>query len=349
MTEGRTTYAARVEAFLDSLKNADWLGPSRRRWPDFVYHFTDVRNVVSILTEGELLARYWAENQNLMATDNASHQVLAQTNDDWKYQVRLYFRPRTPMQFHNEGFRPLKHRSLGAHCPMPIFFLFDSQTLLSLPNSRFSDGNLASPRSQVLSTIAELEQMPFADIYHDSPIVGDEDRIQQITSRRLAEVIVPHRLDLSALRFIVCRSEAERETLLHLLTPELRTLWQGMIQVDPQRHLFLKRWLYVETVELSDSSITLNLHLSANPEHNGPFRAAMSIVDMSGVEKYNWSSDYFTFKSRFVWRSMNFIAEPGFVLNERFLLEGDSVQFLLDDQIAYAGRYQAKESDDLPW
>lgn len=36
----------------------------------------------------------------------------------------LYFRPRTPTQFHNEGIRPpLQRGQSGAHCPVPIFFV----------------------------------------------------------------------------------------------------------------------------------------------------------------------------------------------------------------------------------
>ena len=336
MTENQSIRAGKVEEFLSNLKNAKWLGNSKGWWPRFVYHFTDVRNAASILEGGVLYARHFASLREVMATDNASRQVLDQTNDEWKYYVRLYFRPRTPTQFHNEGFRPSGHYGLGAHCPMPVYLLFDSQTILARPESRFSNGSLASLGSRVFSTTEELNQMPFSDIYHDGQILDDEDRRRQIVSRRQAEVVVPNRLDLDALRFIVCRSEAERETLSHLLTLESYNRWQNKIKLENSKsNLFLKRWLYVESAELSDSSITLHFNLSADTEYNGPFNAIVSITDMRSGKK-------------FVWRSEQFTAKPKLTLDGFPPLDEYSVEFMLDDQIAYAGRYQ-NDWEDLPW
>ena len=328
--------ATEVDAFLENLKNADWLDAYRRWWPRFLYHFTDVRNAVSILERGALFSRIESLRQGVMATDNASQQVLSQTSDQLKNYVRLYFRPRTPTQYRNEGFRPISHYWQRAHCPMPIHFLFDSMTILIHPDGRFSDGNLASPGSQILSATEELNQMPFRDIYHDKLPPDDEVRRQQIVTRRQAEVIVPNRLDLTALRFIICRSQAERESLLHLLTSECRARWQSKIRIDPQRHLFLKQWLYVESVELSSLSIVFHFNLASNPEHNGPFRAVVSITDMRSGKRFTWESEQFTSKSK--------LLLDGFPP-----LDDYSVEFSLDDQIAYAGRYQVQDPDDLPW
>ena len=112
--------ADKIEAHLAALRTASWLGAARRWWPQFIFHFTDLQNVVSVLTQGKLLARSRCE----IATDIASADVLANTNDAWKDYVRLYFRPRTPMQWHIEGIRPRgRLTSLKAHCPVPVFLL----------------------------------------------------------------------------------------------------------------------------------------------------------------------------------------------------------------------------------
>ena len=335
MTEDGTRNIKEVQAFLDNLRNADWLDASRRWWPRFVYHFTDVRNAVSILEQGALFSRNGALRQNLMATDNASQQVLAQTSYHWKDYVRLYFRPRTPTQYRNEGFRPSVHHALGSHCPMPVYFLFDSQTVLLYPNIRFSNGNLGSGHSEIFSTMAELRQLPFTDIYHDAPLPVDEARRQQIITRRQAEVIIPNRLGLDALRFIVCRSPAERDSLIHLLTPKYHDQWLSKVLVDPQHHVFLKRWLYVETVEFSSSSIVFHFNLSSDSEYNGPFHAVASITDMPNGKRFTWQSEEFTAKSQLtLWDIPS--------------LDDYSAEFTLDGQIAYAGRYR-NDWQGLPW
>ncbi len=338
MSEGRIRNPREVQAFLDSLRNANWLDASRRWWPHFVYHFTDIRNAVSVLERGALLSRNEASHTGAMITDNASPQVIYQTDDQWKDYARLYFRPRTPTQYHNEGFRPSSHYGLGAHCPMPIYFLFDSQSILTRPDLQFSNGNLASSGSEVFSTMEDLNQMPFTDIYHDGPIMGSEDRIQQVTSRRQAEAIVPNRLDLDSLKFIVCRSEAEHETLLHLLTSKSRDRWQSKIVLEnDESNIFTKDWVYVKSVELERSSITFHFNFKSNLDQDGPFVAVVSITDNQRGQ---------SFVAR---REAQFTAKTEMKTEFYSALDDYSVEFTLDGQIAYAGRYQAQDMDNLPY
>ncbi len=304
-------------------------------WQNFIYHFTNVPMAVSILEMGALLSRSEASRLGIMATDNASQQVLGQTSDQWKNYARLYFRPKTQTQHRNEGFRPMRHYWKGAHCPMPVYFLFDSRIVLSRTDVRFSNGNLASGDSEVFESI-------------------NEERILQIVSRRQSEVIVPDALHLDALKVIVCRSEAERETLLCLLSSMASTRWEEKIEIDNGNwDLFVRDWVYVESVGLSESSITLHFHLNVNTENSGPFRADLSITDVRGVEKHKWKSDNFVPSRKLVWdlRHFNIMREiilHNRVLRNHLLDDGDLVQFSLDDQIAYAGRYQ-DERQDLPW
>jgi hypothetical protein len=144
MTLGEKPNTPRIRKVLRDLKNAPWLVTARAWWPDYLFHFTDIRNAVSILREGALLSRQEATERGVMVTDNASQEIISQTDDKWQDHVRLYFRPRTPTQYRNEGFRPSDQRELGAHCPVPVYFLFDSFQVLSREDSLFSGGNLAS-------------------------------------------------------------------------------------------------------------------------------------------------------------------------------------------------------------
>jgi hypothetical protein len=66
-------------------------------------------NAIKILESGQLLSRKKLIEAGEMITDNASAEVIDNTDEAWKGYVRLYFRPRTPTQHNNQGFRPEPH------------------------------------------------------------------------------------------------------------------------------------------------------------------------------------------------------------------------------------------------
>jgi hypothetical protein len=186
--------AEQIKAHLNALRQSSWLGASREWWPQFVFHFTDIQNAVSILSQARLLPR----SQRPNPVDIASVQVIDSTDESWKDFVRLYFRPRTPMQFHNEGMRPRGGlSSLGAHCPVPVFLVFDAEDFLTRASTRFSEGNLAA-NSSVGVDARYFASIPFERVYHDSALSDAEKRT--VVFHRHAEVLVPDELDLSALK-----------------------------------------------------------------------------------------------------------------------------------------------------
>ena len=71
----------------------------------YAYHYTDATNAKNILTEGFLYSRQQVVARNLMRNDNASSGVISHTVDSSKDYVRFYFRPLTPTQFYNEGYK----------------------------------------------------------------------------------------------------------------------------------------------------------------------------------------------------------------------------------------------------
>jgi hypothetical protein len=126
-----------IQTWSNRLGNLSW-------WPRYIYHFTDVRNAASIIQSKHLYSRAETEYRRLMEVDNASPTVIQQTHPEHQENVRLYFRPRTPTQYRNEGIRPVSQRQLGAHCPVPIYFCFDALTILAQDNTRFLDGNMGT-------------------------------------------------------------------------------------------------------------------------------------------------------------------------------------------------------------
>lgn len=116
----------------------------QRWWPDFLFHCTDVRNVVNFLRTGEMLSRTKIVASRQLLVDIASPEVTAHTNDIWQDYVRLYFRPKTPTQFRNEGFRPTRQRDYHAQCPVPVYLIIDAMEVLSKAGVMFTDGNVAA-------------------------------------------------------------------------------------------------------------------------------------------------------------------------------------------------------------
>jgi hypothetical protein len=266
-----------------------------------------------------------------MASDNASRQVIDQTSEQWRNQVRLYFRPKTPTQFNNEGFRPVGQRGdLNAHCGVPVFFVFDAYSVLSRADSKFSDGNLASSRSNTFSNASEFAALPFEHIYHEGTFKPEER--DEIVLRRNAEVVVPNQLDLDSLRFIVCRSQAEYETFLYMMPESERSRWGDKVQLDAASHFFNKRWLYLETAESNQREAILRF--KPNPMYAGPFDVEILVVNMvDGSTNKEHLSDYFAAD---VPMRLNF--GPARRQLDYLIL------ILIDGSIAYMNRYQEGSS-----
>ena len=226
-----------------------------------------------------LFSRQDAEKRGLLSVSSGSSAVLAGTNQLVQSCVRFYFRPQTPTQFHAEGVRSnnnLSKRYPDAHCPVPVFFLFDSQYVLTLDDCRFSDGGLGSPRANYFSTADELINLPWKKIYHTGRF---DPSIEDITFRRSAEVLVPNNLDLQALRYIYCRSDAEKETLLQLLDPRVRAKYRNKIAATSRSNLFFRKHTFMQTCRLSSRSAILDF----SPETNspGPFNLKIEIKTQS--------------------------------------------------------------------
>lgn len=320
----------KIENKINDLKKS--VDPSKRWWPETLFHFTDVHNAVNILKSGKLFSRKYLLDNGGMKNDNASPEIIGLTNDEWKNYVRFYFRPRTPTQYHNEGFRPKNQRTLGgAHCPVPIFFLFESLPILSMKESKFSTGNLAA-NYPVYNTGRDFEEMPFNYIYHE----GSFDRYTEsyITSHRQAEVIVPNYCTLDHLRLIVCRSSAERETLIDLLPYDTYQKFRHKIVVDTRLNLFNSDWMYIDRVTMTKEEIVFSFNQGSRVV--SPFKAYFEIIE----NKTNRLS---------VWGDDNFLKKPNFTMSITNLnhTEDYKIKFYLEDELAYSNSYL--DDDLLPF
>ena len=261
-----------IRAHMRGLAASLGLEASRRWWPNWLYRFDHVQNTAAILNSGILLSRASAESGEMIAKDSASPELIGQLIPEHRRYVRLYFRPRTPTQYANEGIRPKRKIEYEAHMPVPVYLLF-SNSLLMEEGVRFTRGRL-EPSTVIGETARFLRNTIFSDVYHDSSVgrLGESSRRSSILNARHAEVLVKDELPLDHVKHIVCRSAPERETLLNLLGSKIRATWIKRIIVDEGRQrLFYKRGTFVKDVYLSSSESHFVFYFNIEPNMRGPF------------------------------------------------------------------------------
>ncbi len=155
--------------------------------------------------------------------------------------------------------------------------MFEAIPILEKEDTEFSDGNLASLYSTRDKSVDFYMQIPFNKVYHDKSLFGiDEIERYEINRNRSAEVLIPKCLDLTYLRKMCCRSQAEYETLITLLPKSSYKKWKRLISVSNDRSLFFSRWNYINkaTTTLDSISFIFNSGLNA-----GPFKANLEIIE----------------------------------------------------------------------
>ena len=246
--------------YKEIIENNCKLYPHNGWWPKYAFHYTDVTNAIGILEQQCLYSRYDAKDKSLMVNDNASRQVIDMTFSGATADVRFYFRPLTPTQYHNEGFKHINiryDRDENANVPVPVFFCFDLERMLENGEVEFSEMSLAGAGSSVLSGIQSFAQLNFAEIYKD----GRMDNPELEKKYRQAEII--HRGPFPIEEYlvgIICRNEPERQTLLNLLRNESNKLfskYKSMIRVN--QSCFENNAFYIEDCIYNDGRITIFL------------------------------------------------------------------------------------------
>lgn len=256
------TFSQVVQFLYEGVINTGLPKYQRMSWVRYCYHYSNISNIVSILESGKLYSRNKAINQNIMITDNASEQVIVGTNVDIKNYVRFYFRPKTPTQYNNEGIRNQRTMTvLNAHCPIPVFLLFNLDKVLTEQDCFFCDHSLAiNGEHKLYSTPTELAAFPFSRIYHDGSF--PQERKREIISARQAEIVIMDEFDIDRyLTKIMVRSIAEKEYLIHSLSDEAFAKYGSLIQIDDRKSLFFSKWIYLEQVKMDYQSIIIELNV----------------------------------------------------------------------------------------
>ena len=123
---------------------AEWEGqlqspyyPHRRQWPSRLFHHTPIENAARIMLDGNLRSR--ADPKNSRAKDVAAGGVIDNRLHAHSF-VRLYFRPRTPTQYHIEGIGKIGECKYGdsTHTPVLVMFLLDVRKVLTRDGVEFA-------------------------------------------------------------------------------------------------------------------------------------------------------------------------------------------------------------------
>lgn len=229
-------------------------------WPRFAFHYTDVKNAVSILASGRLYSRTDAEKLGVMKNENASRQVIDMTMTAAAAYVRFYFRPLTPTQYHNEGF---KHPALrydddrNANMPVPVFFAFDLEKLLELPGVQFSEFAQSGYGSQLHSGVDAFASLNFSKIYSNQY----DDNWKDTIKYRHAEILIPSQFEINTcLNSILCRNNVELLTLRNLLKQENpKQFYRYKDQIKLCRsNMFEQNGLFINDCHLYQNTISIS-------------------------------------------------------------------------------------------
>lgn len=248
----------------------------------YFYHFTDIQNIPSILNHKCLYSRKQCVDLGISISDSASGEIIASTDDYKKDYVRLYFRPLTPMQYRIEGFVPVGSRYKDAHCPIPVFLLFDSMPLLIREDFRFSEVNFAASGARPKEK-RHFEHLPFNEIYSTgalSPTLSSEKYHRQ------AEVLFKKSLPLTSLKFIVCRSRAEHRMLQLILARNGLEKWSSKVVLLPTMKLFYSQRLYVKETYLAEGYIFVSFNCQWRFQ-----KVEIKVTNISSSEVWTYNID----------------------------------------------------------
>jgi len=319
-----------ILSHLNSLKIAPWVG-SRKWWPHFVYHTTSLENAVRILQNRVLLSRNRALQTDAIVRDIASTSVIANTNDRWKDYVRFYLRPKTPTLYRNEGARPAVNIVEQAHCPVPVSFMFDAASILTRQDCIFSNGNLGSNSVLTGDSAQFFCDLPFQKIYHESWIAGHE---RDIIFHRCAEAIIPTSVNLSSLKHVICRSQAEKDTLLNLLGWTEAQNWKDVVAVATKYPLFNGLWNFVREVNYTGTNLIIKFNVqTTNPR--GPFKLTWKVKEL-------WRDEYQDHEEQ-----VSALPNDYNIKLNRFENKCLNFQVLLDDHLMFHSAFY--HDNDMPF
>jgi hypothetical protein len=185
-----------------------------------VYHFTHMFNAIEVIRTRKILSRNRAHELGLLKYD-AAGSVVHRSSKAHPY-ARFYFRTGTQTQFYNECLG--KQRNTRYYqsaldnglpmCPMPVFFKFDLQEVLSKRANlcSYSTGNLQTNWANVYKVIDDPYKIDAVHLYSDNKYD------KEVREKKQQEFLVENEFDFSDINDyqIICYDREEAEILRSL-------------------------------------------------------------------------------------------------------------------------------------
>lgn len=300
-------------------------GTNRAGWPSFLYHACDVTTAINIVRHNELRCRNDATgfldvaNGGALSIFEGSHSC-----------ARLYFRPKNPFHFRTEGIKCLADPwRLANHMSIPVMFVFDLTSVITLPEAKFSSGNVQKSRS-FLDGDAAFDELDFAAIYHDSPT--NSENKEYIQNMRMSEVSVEKKVPLFPhLKAIVFRTQSDMRTFEYFLGKEGVVCSYKRFVERSRSTLFLSRAFYINELSFSDDAVSLTFNY---PIDFSPIDRKYKVYICQDTEKHTSTYDKTVELKKSTFRVKGFIPNTSSVWLIR-----------LEDQLAFNGRIEAEISE----
>ena len=145
-----------------------------------------------------------------------------------------------------------------------------------------------------------------------------------------AEVVVHKELDLSDLKYIFCRSFAEKETFVNLLLRHGIRKRRRIILVDTKSNFFFRKWSYVQGTNLGKKLAVIKFSPDSNTP--GPFNLTATLV--SDQKKDTKSEESFSASEKKIYIVPEYTSWY-------------EIEVKLDGNLAYLGRFDV--SDEIPF
>ena len=199
--------------FYNELNDHSWGKP-------YIYHFTHLFNAIEVMKSRKILSRNRATELGLLKYD-AAGSVVHRSSKAHPY-ARFYYRTGTQTQFYNECLgkqynTKYYERARGnglPMCPMPVFFKFDLQEVLTkLPSlCSYSTGNLQTNWARIYKVIEDPANI---DAYH---LYSSDDYDKVVREKKQQEFLVKSEFDFSSLNDyqIICYDREETDILKKL-------------------------------------------------------------------------------------------------------------------------------------
>lgn len=248
----------------------------------YVYHFTHLFNAIEVIRTRKILSRNRAKELGLLKYD-AAGSVVHRSAKAHPY-ARFYYRTGTQTQFYNECLgkqRNTKYYQSALSnglpmCPMPVFFKFDLQEVLSKRANlcSYSTGNLQTNWASVYRVIDDPYNIDAVHLYSHN----NYDKV--VRDKKQQEFLVKNEFDFSDINDyqIICYDREETEIL------------RSIFKDDPIREHIFSIYEAEDVFEHENPQLLFDMgngELSINTRYNGDYIFQIESNNITNVKVYN--------------------------------------------------------------